>query len=72
MCGILPDVRSGAHRTYGFLLGAGGGVAGRGALPKADIMDVAPTVLRLLGEPVPKDLDGRILPDVLGETVTVS
>ncbi len=68
--GRLPDVRSGAHTTYGFLLGAGRDIAGHGTLPDANIMDVAPTVLRLLGEPVSQDLDGRILPEMVGEAGT--
>ena len=65
--GRLPDLRSGAHTTYGFLLGVGEGMAARGVLPEAHIMDVAPTIMRLMGQPVSGDVDGRVLSDLLGE-----
>jgi len=65
--GRLPDVRTGSHTLYGFLLGAGRGIAGPGVLPEGHIMDVAPTIMRLAGEPAQGDLDGRMLADLLAE-----
>jgi predicted AlkP superfamily phosphohydrolase/phosphomutase len=67
--GVLPDLRSGAHTTYGFLLGVGEGIAARGTLPQAHIMDVAPTIMRLMGQSAPDDVDGRPMEDLLGATV---
>lgn len=32
-------------------------------------LDIAPTVLQLLGVPVPSDMDGRVLTELLGPTV---
>jgi arylsulfatase A-like enzyme len=37
-----------------------------GAAPHdAELLDIAPTVLHLLGVPVPDDLDGRVLTELL-------
>ena len=53
--------RTGAHRSYGFLIAAGKHVAQEVTLEGANIMDIAPTILYLMGEPVPRDMDGRVL-----------
>ena len=50
---------NGAHRPDGLFLLAGEGVRAAGRLPAADIVDVAPTLLALAGQPVPAGLDGR-------------
>ncbi len=63
--GALPDLRSGAHTMNGFLLGTGEGVSARGVLPEAHIMDVAPTIMRLMGQPASDDFDGRSMADIL-------
>lgn len=51
------------HRTEGIL--AATGEAFTGASLDADIRDLAPTVLHLLGRPVPSDMDGRVLAELL-------
>ena len=59
----LTEVRAstGNHRPLGILFARGPGVHVQ-ALPEVPhIMDVAPTVLRTLGEPVPAYMDGRPL-----------
>jgi len=53
--GAHRDYRTGGHAPQGFLYVSG--AAGR--LAGAHIADVAPTVLDLLGVPLPPDLDGR-------------
>jgi predicted AlkP superfamily phosphohydrolase/phosphomutase len=56
-----PDPRTGTHSTSGFLLAAGPEVAagGRG---QGRLLDVAPTVLQLLGlEPGRDTIEGRPL-----------
>jgi hypothetical protein len=41
-----------------------------GALPRqADLLDIAPTVLHLLGVPVPDDMDGRVLTELLEPSI---
>ena len=59
---IAPKTR-GSHRREGILLVAGPGVRASNSTSPAGIADIAPTVLWLLGQPVPKDMDGRVLSD---------
>jgi predicted AlkP superfamily phosphohydrolase/phosphomutase len=54
----------GRHRRRGILLGLGPGVTA-GPVDGANIVDVAPTVLHALGLPVPDDMDGRVLTDLV-------
>lgn len=53
--------RSGTHRLDGLLLLWGPGVRRGVQVEGAAIVDVAPTVLALLGVPLPADLDGQVL-----------
>jgi predicted AlkP superfamily phosphohydrolase/phosphomutase len=56
---------TGDHRLEGILI-ASGPAFRPGADPHcADLLDVAPTVLHLLGIPVPDDMDGRVLTELL-------
>jgi len=50
---------SGTHRDDGILIAAGPGVRAGVALEPAGLLDVAPTVLALLGVPVPEDFEGQ-------------
>ena len=59
--GVSPDPRPGTHSPDGFLLAAGAGIL-RGQLGCGRLMDVAPTVLSLLGLEPPADMDGGPLP----------
>ena len=66
--GILVDVRGegrGVHRQEGILIAAGAGVGQSSGRGNAEIMDVAPTALYLLGLPVPSRMDGRVLTEIL-------
>jgi len=56
---------TGDHRHDGILI-ASGPAFHSGAEPRdAALLDIAPTVLHLLGIPVPDDVDGRVLTEVL-------
>ncbi len=55
-----PD-RSGHHRMDGILFLSGPGIRSGYRIQGASIMDVAPTVLALLGAPIPDNMDGRVL-----------
>ena len=58
--------RSGGLRPADMLvpmLLAGPGVP-RGTVNVAQTVDLVPTLLYLLGRPIPADLDGRVLPEV--------
>jgi predicted AlkP superfamily phosphohydrolase/phosphomutase len=52
---------SGAHRENGMLFLWGGGVKRGIDLGKVRIYDIAPSMLYLMGLPVPDDMDGKVL-----------
>jgi len=58
--GRNPEGRGGNHRSEGMLITAGPGVR-RGPIRDAHILDLAPTMLRLLGQPVPAAMEGKPL-----------
>ncbi|MFN2433515.1 MAG: alkaline phosphatase family protein [Gemmatimonadota bacterium] len=62
--GRIPGGRSGNHRDEGFLLACGPGIRAGTKLCAADIRDLAPTVVRLLGAAV-GGLSGRPLPELV-------
>ncbi|MDV7349187.1 hypothetical protein R3751_05265 [Halorubrum distributum] len=57
------------HRRDGIY--AGMGEAFNNASLDADIQDIAPTVLHILNRPVPKDMDGGVLTDILTESTGI-
>ncbi len=59
---------SGHHRLDGILFMAGPGVKPGLELDSANIMDLTPTILHLMGQPVPQDLDGRVLTEAFEES----
>ncbi|MFC2029897.1 alkaline phosphatase family protein [Chloroflexota bacterium] len=56
---------NGSHRPDGILLLSGAGVRAAVRLAGCHITDVAPTLLQLLGTPLPEGLDGRVLSEAL-------
>ncbi len=52
---------NGFHRMEGVWMAHGEGIAAGVAVDGARIRDVTPTVLHAIGEPLPDDLDGRVL-----------
>ncbi len=75
---LFTDVRPnrdygvGTHHIDGIVLFWGDTIASDVQLPRASIVDIAPTVLYALDVPVPKDTDGMVLrnifrPDVTGD-----
>jgi len=59
--------QSGMHHEEGVLIAAGGPVK-RGAVVRANLADVTPTILHLLGLPVGRDMKGRVLEELLEES----
>ena len=53
------------HAPEGMLIAAGPGIRPRGPVAGMQLMDVAPTVLRLFGLEVPADMHGRAVPALL-------
>jgi predicted AlkP superfamily phosphohydrolase/phosphomutase len=56
---------SGCHRRNGIFVGHGPAFRQRTLVDESQIIDLAPTILHLLGLPVPSDMDGRVLDEAL-------
>ena len=57
---------TGDHRMEGVFIARGPALRPGAALPPdASLLDIAPTVLHLLGVPVPGEMDGRVLTEIL-------
>jgi predicted AlkP superfamily phosphohydrolase/phosphomutase len=56
---------TGDHRMDGILIASGPAFRSGAAPHNASLLDIAPTVLYLLGIPVPHDMDGRVLTELL-------
>jgi predicted AlkP superfamily phosphohydrolase/phosphomutase len=64
---------TGDHRMEGILIATGPAFRAGASPREADLLDITPTVLHLLEVPVPADLDGRVLTELLNpETASVS
>lgn len=62
---------SGQHRMDGILVASGAGIAANvGRAPTPQLIDLAPTILQLLGEAIPDDMDGRVLTELLADERT--
>jgi predicted AlkP superfamily phosphohydrolase/phosphomutase len=59
--------RSGTHSSapHGFLLAFGDGVRMDARLDESSVLDIAPTVLYLMGLPIARDMEGRVLTEIL-------
>src|SRR5205807_8488878 len=51
----------GTHRLNGILIGRGPVLKSATEIESAQLIDLAPTLLYLLGVPVPEDMDGKVL-----------
>jgi len=64
----LTKIRyTGHHRLNGIFAIKGRGIKRALEIDRAKIIDLAPTILYLLGIPVPNDMDGRVLKEVFEE-----
>jgi predicted AlkP superfamily phosphohydrolase/phosphomutase len=52
---------AGTHRLNGILIGCGPVLKTAAEVKNAQLIDLAPTLLYLLGVPVPEDMDGKVL-----------
>jgi predicted AlkP superfamily phosphohydrolase/phosphomutase len=55
----------GNHRMLGLLVGIGKHLQRGKRLPEASLMDIAPTILYLMGHRIPRDMDGKVIVDML-------
>jgi arylsulfatase A-like enzyme len=56
---------SGVHHPDGIAIFHGPGVRPGGCVSQASVLDVMPTVLALLGMPIGRDMDGRVLTEAI-------
>ena len=56
---------SGTHRMNGIYMAYGAAIEAGSEAIDASLVDLAPTILRLMGEPVADHMDGRVLTETL-------
>lgn len=61
------NTKVGGHRLNGIFLARGPDIKKGAKIENAKIYDIAPTILRMFGVPIPKDIDGRVLMEVFKE-----
>jgi predicted AlkP superfamily phosphohydrolase/phosphomutase len=65
---IIPlKEKPGRHELNGMLAAKGSGIKEGYEIEKASIMDVMPTILHLMGLPIPSDVDGKVLKEIFVE-----
>ncbi len=63
------EVRNGDHHRSGIIAAYGRGIKRGGKLEGASVYDITPTILHLMGIPVPSYMDGKVSVEVLTEEV---
>lgn len=58
---------SGSHRMHGVMISAGGPIRSGISIAEAGIADIAPTILYLLNQQVPKDMDGSVIREIIAD-----
>jgi predicted AlkP superfamily phosphohydrolase/phosphomutase len=64
---LMSLEQTGTHRRDGIFMLRRPGVVKPVALDRPDLVDLAPTILHLMGQPVPDDMDGRVLTEAFEE-----
>src|SRR5208337_3939421 len=59
--GPVPYHRTGAHSSDGFLCASGPGIPVAQTRAPGSLLDIAPTILTLMGAPCPRELPGKSL-----------
>ncbi|PYQ11153.1 MAG: hypothetical protein DMH00_09005 [Acidobacteria bacterium] len=62
--GTVSLGQSGEHTRDGVFIAAGGPIR-KGVSMKGSVLDITPTILALMGLPVPEDMNGRVLTEIL-------
>jgi len=68
----VPLDHSGIHRLFGIMLAYGSAIRDGSEVTEAEIIDLAPTILHLLGLPIPDDMDGKVLTGMLTDAYQAS
>jgi predicted AlkP superfamily phosphohydrolase/phosphomutase len=64
---IKPPLWSGGHRENGILFLSGSKIKENYGLVNSRIIDITPTILYLLGLPIPNDIDGRVIQEAIND-----
>lgn len=64
--------RGSYHSFSGFVAAAGPSIQGRGAVGSMSLLDLCPTFLSLMGEPVPPTMSGKVIGSIAGTDATNS
>jgi len=64
---IFSNGKGGNHRIHGIFLAHGSGIKKGVEIQGTKIYDIAPTILYIMGVPIPKDMDGRVLKEIFEE-----
>jgi predicted AlkP superfamily phosphohydrolase/phosphomutase len=67
VCFPVP-LMTGFHRMNGIMMGLGPALRSSASMHGAQIIDMCPTMLYLMGLPVPKDVDGEVLSEIVAES----
>ena len=70
--GNNTDKRSGEDRSDGFFIAYGKHIRQGNTVEGGNIMDIAPTILYLMSQPVPGDIDGKVLLDIIEDEFKVN
>ena len=62
---------TGTHRLEGIFIATGSGIKKGKRISKLHVTDIAPTVLALLGQPIPLDMDGQVLKEIMADELIV-
>ena len=62
---------SGVHIDNGYFLMSGNNIKHDIKLDKIEIIDIAPTILSLLGQAIPADMDGKVITDAFEEQIKI-
>lgn len=72
---IIESMRrgiSGTHRMNGIFMAYGAAIQPGTVVENASLVDLAPTIMRLMGEPVAEHMDGRVLEEAFAPDVGVA
>lgn len=61
---VFPEINSYTHSMNGIFLASGKGIKKGEKINEVQIYDITPTILHILGLPVPEDMDGRVLTEL--------
>lgn len=65
-CSWSPK-QNASHRMNGIFICTGKGIKKGETITNAEIIDLAPTILHIMGIPIPRDMDGKVLTEIFEE-----